>query len=137
MLCFIFVLIYRKSPLDSGQKTGTVSSTYPRNTAAIFGIAISKVDDANSSTKSTNNIIHVTTCRQFEAVKCVVHHITQVVNCVWVWHTILWQKAETILFICKYKDWKLPTPPRVDLMLVIYMYMYIDLQPTVKQKTRN
>ena len=101
MLCFIFVLIYRKSPLDSGQKTGTVSSIYPRNTAAIFGIAISKVDDANSSTKSTNNIIHVTTCRQFEAVKCVEHHITQVVNCVWVWHTILWQKAETILFICK------------------------------------
>ena len=30
------------------------------------------------------------------------------------------------------KDWKLSTPPRVDLMLVIYMYMFIDLQPDSK-----
>ena len=66
--------------------------------------------------------------------RCTSH--PQVVNCVWV-GTRSFGKKQKQYYLYVNKDWKLPTPPRVDLMLVIYMYMYIDLQPTVKQKTRN
>ena len=64
-------------------------STDPLNSTAVFWVAIAIINFSNSSTQLTYNIIHVSSGQGFKTVECIVHYITNVVNCVWIRCAIL------------------------------------------------